>query len=640
MAGFGRLGFRLFSLAALGAALLAAPAHGAAPDPTFPLHVDSATRTLVDAAGKPFLVAGDTAWSLVVQLTDPQVEQYLDDRRARGINTVLVNLLEHKFSTNAPANLLGQPPFTTAGDFATPNDAYFTHAEWVVSQARARNMLVMLAPMYLGYLGGDQGWYTELKNNGPAKAQAFGRYVGQRFAKYPNIVWVQGGDTAAVDAANGVDAAAEVDALVAGIAQYDSRLQTAHGARGQSSLDGYNKPWLGLDAIYTSCDDAQAKARAEWLRGGTLPFFHVEGIYENEPVGTPVPAECLLNQMYYTVLLGARGHVFGNRPIWLFDAGWPTALSSTGSQYMQHAVALFRSRDGWGLVPDTDRRIVVAGEGTLDTGDFAAAARTQSGSSVLVYVPTARTLQVDTSQLQGPLTSAKWYDPRTGQEQLIGTFANGAARSFTTPGGAPWLLVLDNPSVFPSQPVWHPFFAVDTLETPYVGDFNGDGKTDIITFTRQNPLAIGDVYVALSNGHEFVDKNGSAGLSDKWHDWFAITTDETVVIGDFDGDGKDDIATWLGRSSRQVYVALSTGTGMTPEHVWLNSIGFDPTDMLLSGDVDGDGKKGPDPLRPQAGQGLRCPFRGQQFRHARHLARVLRGVYLRTSAGRGRERRR
>jgi hypothetical protein len=130
---------------------------------------------------------------------------------------------------------------------------------------------------------------------------------------------------------------------------------------------------------------------------------------------------------------------------------------------------------------------------------------------------------------------------------------------------------------------WSSFFAVDLRETPYVGDFDGDRRTDIITFTRDNPNAFGDVYVALSTGSTF-------GASLKWHDFFAIDAGEQVVIGDYDGDGKDDIATWLGTTTRQVYVARSTGTGMTAESVWLNTVGFDPSDVL-AGDANGDGKK-------------------------------------------------
>ena len=132
-------------------------------------------------------------------------------------------------------------------------------------------------------------------------------------------------------------------------------------------------------------------------------------------------------------------------------------------------------------------------------------------------------------------------------------------------------------------PSWQPFFAVDALETPFVGDFNGDGKTDLITFTRQNPLAVGDVYVALSTG-------AAIGPSSKWNDWFAITTDETVVLGDFDGDGKDDIGTWLGKSTRQIYVTRSLGDGMESAQVWLESVGRASSDVILAGDANGDGK--------------------------------------------------
>ena len=137
--------------------------------------------------------------------------------------------------------------------------------------------------------------------------------------------------------------------------------------------------------------------------------------------------------------------------------------------------------------------------------------------------------------------------------------------------------------VDPSLTTWSNWFAVDSKETPMVGDFNGDGKTDIITFTRDNPNAIGDVYVSLSDGSKF-------GYNTKWSDWFAINSNEEVVIGDFDGDGYDDIATWLKDNTKQIYVALSYGSGMYESHNWLDSLGFNSSDLLFTGDANGDGR--------------------------------------------------
>jgi len=70
---------------------------------TFPPKLSVDGRYLVDQQEKPFLVIGDSPWSLIVELTPDQVDLYLDDRHAKGFTLLLVNLIEHKFASDPPS---------------------------------------------------------------------------------------------------------------------------------------------------------------------------------------------------------------------------------------------------------------------------------------------------------------------------------------------------------------------------------------------------------------------------------------------------------------------------------------------------------------------------------------------------------
>src|SRR5262245_44953424 len=83
------------------------------PPPAFPLQVSDNHRYLVDRDKQPFLVVGDTPWSLIADLSADDIETYLDDRQARGFNALIVNLIEHKFSTDPPRTRAGLSPFNT-----------------------------------------------------------------------------------------------------------------------------------------------------------------------------------------------------------------------------------------------------------------------------------------------------------------------------------------------------------------------------------------------------------------------------------------------------------------------------------------------------------------------------------------------
>ena len=152
------------------------------------------------------------------------------------------------------------------------------------------------------------------------------------------------------------------------------------------------------------------------------------------------------------------------------------------------------------------------------------------------------------------------------------------------------LVALSTGSAFAPPVQWHAFFAVSTYERPRAADVTGDGRADIVTFATDSPTAYGDVYVATSDGTKFVDLNGIANSSSKWHDWFAISPSEQVRVGDRNDDGKGDFFTFLPLPWGQCYTVLSQGTSMAPNVLWPEQVVFDSRDIPFAGDANGDGK--------------------------------------------------
>ena len=166
------------------------------PKTLFPLTISPDKKYLVDAQEKPFLIQGDSAWSTIAELSNPSALRYLDDRKKRGFNTLLVNLIEHKFTSHSPRwlNASNVAPFADVNDFTTANEAYFAHADWFIREAGKRGFLILLAPCYIGWQCADDGWCAEMKLNGVEKLRKYGLYLGKRYKDFPNILWVEGGD--------------------------------------------------------------------------------------------------------------------------------------------------------------------------------------------------------------------------------------------------------------------------------------------------------------------------------------------------------------------------------------------------------------------------------------------------------------
>jgi uncharacterized protein DUF4038/collagenase-like protein with putative collagen-binding domain len=432
----------------------------------FPLSVELNKQYLIDAEGNPFLLQGDAAWDLITQLTKQEAADYLENRRQKGFNAVIVRLIDHHFSPNPPKNDAGDSPFTTplctvvAQDCNfdnARNEAYFAHAAWVIDKAAEKGILVLLAPVYTGFDGLNEGWFQEMQDpttGGTVRLNAYGLYVGDRYKNFTNILWVDGGDFSPPTAA-GMDLVRKVAQGI--VANYPGALHTFHGKRFTEALDywGTSETWLTVNDIYTDENTVFSMAAVAYNRPSKMPFFMIENRYENEqgPLMTsPADAALVRTQAYQAMLSGATGYVMGNFPVWDFATGWPAALNIGAATTLQHLRHLFEARAWHTLQPDLSNNLLIGGIGV--DKDRAVAALATGGSFAVAYVPgpSSRTINIKLSLLSGPNIKAQWCDPTNGNctPDANSPFGLVANQSFTTPaspnsgGFNDWVLLLES----------------------------------------------------------------------------------------------------------------------------------------------------------------------------------------------------
>ncbi len=108
-----------------------------------------------------------------------------------------------------------------------------------------------------------------------------------------------------------------------------------------------------------------------------------------------------------------------------------------------------------------------------------------------------------------------------------------------------------------------------------VGDFDGDGLDDIANYHSKS----GRWWVSESTGSGFVTR--------LWADFSTASGWGSQLVGDFDGDGLDDIANYHSKSGRW-WVSESTGSGFVTR-LWADFSTASGWGSQLVGDFDGDG---------------------------------------------------
>jgi hypothetical protein len=370
---------------------------------------------LVDGGGIPWFGVGDTAWSLTVQLSPAEITTYLEDRAGRGVNLVLVNLVEHFYGDNAPNNYTNVAPFTGTAFQSSLNSSYWSVVDHAVDECRRLGITLFACPAYLGFAGTDEGWNDEVEAASNAQMTSYGQALNARYGAEPHVMWLIGHDRVP----NATEKAREeaLSAQLAGLRGLGSVPTLGSSAWGSTTITP------DFETVYSYESTPVDNGLTAWGASPTRPWWWFEGKYENEQ---SVTAAQLRAQTWGGFVAGACAVIFGNNPIWRFNTDWESALDDAGSLHHEVFAGAVASVAGWHLMAaDTSGTFLTSG---AQTGASRAGARF-STSGAVVYMPSARSVTLDLTEISGYSNArVTRVDPTNGATSVLGTYATSGSQ--------------------------------------------------------------------------------------------------------------------------------------------------------------------------------------------------------------------
>ena len=426
---------------------------------------------MLDASNAPFLIIGDAPHSILANLSNSDAVKYVIDRGQRGFNALWIELLCNSYTfgygaegtPNYGRDVNGNNPFTSTlsggcYDLTTPNEAYWSHVDYIVEQAAANGLQCVFTPL-------DQGGWTQTSLvNGTTRCQQYGQFLGNRYKNYPNIIWNFGNDFQQWRTQ-------ENDAVILAIADGLRSTDSTHLITiqldyfvSESQDDANWIPRINTNGVYTYYP-TYAETLIAYNKPTIMPVLFLEENYEDEnnvgELGTP---KVLRRQEYWSMGGGAlAGHMYGSYWTDRFAKGWQSHLNTQAVTELGYFKNFFNSIHWYDLIPDQSHTFLTAGYGTFSVSghvgdnDYATGLRTQDGTLGVVYTPVSHTLTIALSSFAGPVT-ARWYDPSAGTFTNISgsPFPNSGSHEFTTPGNnsagdSDWALLLQAASGSPTS---------------------------------------------------------------------------------------------------------------------------------------------------------------------------------------------
>lgn len=406
------------------------------------LTVSANNRYLQFQNGTPFFWLGDTGWLLPERLDRAEAQYYLQKCREAGYNIVQIQVID-----NVPAiNIYGQPSHPHGWDMskADPDGlySYWDHLDYIVELARQNGI----------YIGMVAIWGSQIKNGNinASQAKEYGEFLGQRYAKYPNIVWIMGGDIQG-------DIHPEIwEAMATSIKATDkNHIMTYHPRGRYTSARWWSKAqWLDFhtfqsghrkygqrmgNANYPIPDNTEEDnwmyVDSTWAYKPMKPVLDAEPSYEDIPKGLHDANEerwqdyDVRRYAYWSVFAGACGHTYGHNAIMqMLKPGYPTSYGSDGKEkswyqaledpgfnQMKYLKSLMLAFPYLERVPD--QKVITGTNGT----QYDRLIATRGKDYILVYNYNGVPMHIDLSLISGKKKNIWWMDTSNGTLTFIGT---------------------------------------------------------------------------------------------------------------------------------------------------------------------------------------------------------------------------
>ncbi len=404
------------------------------------LKVSDNGRYLQHENGTPFFWLGDTGWLLPERLDRHEASYYLNHCHQAGFNVVQIQVIN-----GVPAiNEYGQLSHPDGFNFKDINKkgvyGYWDHMDYIIQKAEQNGIYIGMVCIWGGLV--KQGLMS-VKD-----AEAYGKFLADRYKNSPNIIWIMGGDV------RGDINPDQWNALARTIKSIDKNHLMAYHPFGRTSSIYWfhDADWLDFnmfqsghrryDQVKGDGDDKAEAAVAEdnwryveagWAKTPAKPILDAEPSYEDIPQGLHDPkqprwqAPDVRRYAYWSVFAGSFGHTYGHNSIMQMlkvanDGGyganktWYEGMKDPGYNQMQYLKNLILTFPFFERVPD--QSIIAEENGTR----YERVIATRGTDYLLVYNYTNRPMKLDLGKISGAKKNVWWYNVTNGSLQYVGEF--------------------------------------------------------------------------------------------------------------------------------------------------------------------------------------------------------------------------